>query len=336
MTRLARARDVLERLTLYIAVTQALGVAATRRLLRGGRHPSWPLSYELAMTALRVAATEHHQLATRLAREQVAPLPRALAGRVRVDASEIAGLYADIHTPNGWSERAPTLLYLHGGGYVTCSPRSHRDVVARIADATGARCIAPDYRLAPAHPFPAARDDALACYGALLADGVAPSSLFVGGDSAGGGLALSLLLALRDADQPLPRAALLLSPWVDLTLRADDLTRSGPLDYVAAQRLADNARSYAADVPLDDPGISPVFADLAGLPPLLIQSGEWEMLCPQNQQLATRARAAGVEVLHEVEPGMLHAFTCFAGILPQGVAALTSLGRYVRARTTGD
>ncbi|MET0340464.1 MAG: alpha/beta hydrolase [Polyangiales bacterium] len=324
----ARAAETLDRLRFYGSVVRGLVRAGSRRAVHGGRHPDWPLPYELAMTALRVAAHDHHELATSLARAQVAPLPRSLHGKVRVGTAELAGIAVDIHTPAGWSARRPTLLYLHGGGYVTCSPASHRDVIARIAHVTGMRCIAPDYRLAPAHPFPAALDDALAVY-RLLLDGLAPARPFVAGDSAGGGLALALMLSLRAAGEPLPPAAVLLSPWVDLTLGVDVLHAAGPHDYVAARRLVDNARAYAGESDLANPLISPAHAELTGLPPLLVQTGAWEILCEQNQAFTARARAAGVDVTHEVEPGMLHAFTCFAGISPQGTNALASIGRFL-------
>jgi acetyl esterase/lipase len=200
-----------------------------------------------------------------------------------------------------------------------------------MALASGARCIAPDYRLAPEHPFPAALDDALAVYRALLGAESSPDRLFLGGDSAGGGLALATMLQLRDAGEPLPRAAVLLSPWVDLSLSAEELAGLGPYDYLNAKMLLDAAPKYAGTHPLSHPLVSPLYADLHGLPPLLVQTGEWELFCQQNQRFVDRARSHGVRVQHEIEPGMLHVFPAFARLLPQGRAALRSLGQYVRS-----
>jgi acetyl esterase/lipase len=228
------------------------------------------------------------------------------------------------------------LLYLHGGGYVTCSPATHRELIARLALATGARCVAPDYRLAPEHPFPAALEDALAVHAALLATGVSSHALFIAGDSAGAGLALATLLKLRDQGLALPRAALLLSPWVDLSLDAQALSGHGPLDYLNAKMLTETAPKYAGLASLTDPLVSPIYADLTGLPPLLVQTGAWEVFCEQNARFVAKARAAGVDVRHEIEDGMLHVFPAFAGLLPEGRSALRSLGEYVRACGLGE
>lgn len=320
----------LRRVALYADVTQALGRTAFRRARGARSHESWSLAYELAMTALNVAARRHYPLASALARVQVAPLPRALVGRVAITTGTLAGLPVEIHTPSGFTASGPTLLYLHGGGYVTCSPASHRDVIARIADAARVRCVAPDYRLAPAHPFPAALSDAVASYRALAAE-AAGSPMFVAGDSAGGGLTLALLLRLRAAGDPLPRACVLLSPWVDLSIEAAALRDRAPRDYLEGRRLHENARDYAGAHALDDPLVSPVFADLRGLPPIMLHTGSWELLHEQCERLATRARAAGVAVDHRAEPGMLHAFTCFAGVSPAGRRAIAATGAFLRA-----
>jgi acetyl esterase/lipase len=139
------------------------------------------------------------------------------------------------------------------------------------------------------------------------------------------------MLRLRDAGEPLPRAAVLLSPWVDLTLDAQTLSRDGAHDYLPAEQTASNALGYCGEVPAAHPLISPIYADLHGLPPLLVQTGGWELLREQNLRFVARARAAGVDVSHELSPGMLHAYACFSGVAPQGLRAIASAAEFLRA-----
>jgi monoterpene epsilon-lactone hydrolase len=313
------------------AATRETVAAARRRLRSGASHPSWPWLYEFTAAFMRTAAIEFEQLAIEWARGQISPVPLALKKKLKLQQDELGGLRIDLYRAPTHTGSEPTVLYLHGGGYVTCSPASHRDIIARIAHVADARVVAPYYRLAPEHPYPAALEDALAVYRALLRQGVKPERLFLAGDSAGGGLSLALMCRLRDEGEPLPRAAVLISPWVDLSLTLSAHDGRAPLDFLGPERVIKNAAAYAGTRPLHDPSISPVFADLGGLPPLLVQTGSWELLHEQNERLVARARAAGVDVKHEIEPGMLHAFTCFAGVLPQGRAALASIGEFVRA-----
>jgi acetyl esterase/lipase len=317
----------------HAALAQASARTLGRRFMRGPRHPTWPLPFELAIALMRTTLQRDHERAALAVRKRVSPLSRGVQRSVQVRHEQRAGVAIEVHTPLGFRAGDPTLLYLHGGGYVTCSPASHRDLIARVARASGARCIAPDYRLAPEHPFPAALDDVLAVYRALLHGETEPDRLFLAGDSAGGGLALATMLRVRDEGGPLPRAAVLLSPWVDLSLSAEELAGLGPYDYLNARMLLETAPKYAGAQPLSHPLVSPIHADLRGLPPLLIQTGEWELFCHQNQRFVERARSQGVSVQHEIEPGMLHVFPAFAGLLPQGRAALRSLGQYVRSFT---
>jgi monoterpene epsilon-lactone hydrolase len=180
------------------------------------------------------------------------------------------------------------------------------------------------------HPFPAAIDDALSAYYALLAEGVEASTIFLAGDSAGGGLSVATLLSLRDAGAPLPRGAVLLSPWVDLAGTGETMLTNRVYDYLAGDTVA-TAKLYAKEAGLSHPLVSPVYAELSGLPPLLVQSGDAEILFSENQRLVERARAAGVDVRHEIEPGMVHVFQGFAAVAPQGRAAIASIGRFVRS-----
>jgi len=228
-----------------------------------------------------------------------------------------------------------TVLYLHGGGYVIGSIVTHRCLVAGIAAASGCRALALDYRLAPEHAFPAAVDDATAAYRWLLEQGTVPSRVVIAGDSAGGGLTIATLLALRDAGTPLPAAGVCLSPWVDLEGTGDSLrTRADQDPMVRADGLHSMARMYLAGADPRAPLASPVHADLRGLPPLLIQVGDAETLLDDSTRLAARAKAAGVDVELEVWPEMVHVFQAFAPMLPEGRDAIARIGAYVRARTT--
>ncbi len=308
-----------------------------RRMFFGPKQTTWSLRFE-AVAEIARALMRHGFVAAsggRLAggRGMTAPIPKELRSRLRHEVTTHADLPAEIHTPNGWQPGQPTLLYLHGGGYVTCSPRTHRALVSRIAVATGARCVAVEYRKAPAHPFPAALDDAVRAYRALLASGVAPETLFVGGDSAGGGLTLGTLLRLRGEGDPLPRAAILLSPWVDLEGTGASVQANAEYDYLTSEMLELGASAYLQGADRRDPLVSAVHADLRGLPPLLVQTGGAELFLSENERLVERAREHGVEVVHEIEAGMVHVFQAFMAFAPAVAdAAFDRIGAFVRAR----
>lgn len=224
------------------------------------------------------------------------------------------------------------LLYLHGGGYVIGSPRSHRHLVAAIAGAAGLRALVPEYRLAPEHPFPAALDDAVAAYRWLVGQaGVAPARIVIGGDSAGGGLTISTLLALRDAGDPLPAAAVCLSPWVDLSFSLPSCQPGATADPVLdAQVVRAMAQAYLDRCDARQPLASPLFADLRGLPPLLIQVGGNEALLDDSRALAARASRANVQVTLEVWPDMVHVWQWFAPIFDGAQPAIDRLGEFIR------
>ncbi|HSG56505.1 MAG TPA: alpha/beta hydrolase, partial [Paracoccaceae bacterium] len=219
------------------------------------------------------------------------------------------------------------VLYLHGGGYVIGSARGYRGLAGEVARAAGMDALLVDYRLAPEHPFPAAVDDALAAYRALLADGRSPQSIVIAGDSAGGGLALALLVALREAGDPLPAAALLISPWADLTCSASSIEGKRAEDpSLTPEGLAACAAHYLGERDRAHPLASPALADLSGLPPLLVQVGSIEILLDDALAIAARAGAAATPVTLEVCPGVPHVFHAFHFMLPQGRAALDRAG----------
>lgn len=244
----------------------------------------------------------------------------------------LAGLPAEWLTTPGCSPRH-ALLHLHGGGYVMGSCASHRALTSRIASACGVRAVLPEYRLAPEHPFPAALEDGVAAYRALLEEGLAPSDIVVVGDSAGGGLALTTLVAARDAGLPLPAGAVLISPFTDLTGSGESLKTRAGLDPWLSPRLLDPVIArYVGDLDRSDPRVSPLFADLGGLPPMLVQVGDHEILLSDSTRLAERARAAGVEVDLEVWPDVWHVWHLFAPALPEANEALAKIGAFVRSR----
>ena len=233
------------------------------------------------------------------------------------------------------SKRAPQLsanaiLFLHGGAYIIGSPASHRSITGRLAKLTGATVFVPDYRLAPEHPFPAALDDALACYGELVATGYAPERIAVAGDSAGGGLALSLCLQLRAEGLAQPACLALISPWADLTLTSLAPIASDAL--LRASWLAQGAAAYLAGRAAEEPLVSPLFANLAGLPPTLIQSASDEILREDSRRLAAALDAAGVWVSLREFPLMWHDFQLYAGVVPEATQAVREITQFVAPR----
>ncbi len=228
------------------------------------------------------------------------------------------------------------LLFLHGGGYMAGSLASHRHVVAEAGREAGTRTLALAYRLAPEHPFPAAVDDALAGYRYLLDGGTAPEHIVLAGESAGGGLALATVLSLREAGLPLPRCLWLSSPWVDLALTGGTLTDKAAVDPLLSQAyLSDLAAAYLAGSDPRAPLVSPIHADLAGLPPLLIQVGSAEVLLDDAVRLASRAGAADCAVSLQIWPHMIHAWHLFYPEVDEGRAALRQAGSFIRSQLRG-
>ncbi len=230
---------------------------------------------------------------------------------------------------------AGTIGYLHGGGHVAGSPASHRSLAARLALATGRDVVVVDHRLAPEHPHPAGVEDATAVVDALLADGHDPARLVLAGDSAGGGLVVSTLLALAAAGSPRPAAAVLLSPWLDLTLAGPSTTTvDDPL--LRRDVLVAGAALHAAGADLDSPSLSPVFAtdeQLGTLPPLLVVTGTGDMLIDDSRAFAARARAAGATVDLVVEDDLIHVWPLFPH-LPETTATLAGIARWLDRRLT--
>ena len=226
-----------------------------------------------------------------------------------------------------------TIVYYHGGGYAIGGIEAHHGLCSNLARACRARVLNVGYRLAPEHPHPAAVDDAVTAYRFAVAQGCDPAKLAVGGDSAGGGLTLAALLALRDAGDPLPAAGLCLSPWVDLTLSDPGIDQIEARDPMLGREILEMfASAYMGKADRKDPSASPLFGKLEGLPPLLIQVGTAEVLLGEGQEIAKRAKAAGVDVTLEVWDDMIHVWQTFADMLPEGREAIADIGKYVEGR----
>jgi acetyl esterase/lipase len=248
---------------------------------------------------------------------------------VSIRTAAYGGVQGDLVVPDG-ATGEPRIIYAHGGAYVLGSPATHRNVTAAIALRTGHPVFAIDYRLAPEHPAPCARDDALAAYRELAA---APPGIALAGDSAGGGIAVACAQAALAEALPAPAALGLVTPWVDLTLSGESYrTNDGPDAMLGMATVERGVRGYAATLGPADPVCSPLFGDLTGLPPMLIQTGSRDMLRSDAESLAERATAAGAEVRLEVAQGLWHDYHLHAGMLREADEAVARLGSFLAAR----
>ncbi len=303
------------------------------RWSRGPLRPGWSFMFEGTVAYLRrdsddTAAWPYPQLRADM---NARPYPKDFARRVALRDETLGGVTAVSFAPREVRRRG-VVLFFHGGSYLFGSARTtHAEAIARLAVESGTRVVAPEYRLAPEHPFPAQRDDALAAFDALVAGGVAAEDVVLAGDSAGGNLALVLAMALRDRGGPQPRALVLMSPWADLTMPGASYKTNADCDYGTRAVLDRQARAFAGDVPLDDPRVSPAYGRLDGLPPTLIEGGDAEILHDDIVALADRMKRAGVDVTLYVAPGMPHNAAVFAAFHPSAAAAAKELARFVEA-----
>jgi acetyl esterase/lipase len=269
----------------------------------------------------------------RLLKELLTAQP--LTAEVTVTEGELGGVPTAEITVDEIEPRH-VVLYFHGGVYVMGDAFLAADLASQVGRRTQAKVISVDYRLAPEHPYPAAVDDALAAYEALLGNGIAPSDIVFAGESAGGGLAVATLVNARDHGLPLPAAAFVMSPYADLTLAGTTMETRRDVDPLlnpeALQaRVADYTSGHDAALPL----ISPVFADLSGLPPLLIQAGSHEVLLDDAVRLARQAAVADVEVTLDITPGVPHVFQSYHPILDEAAAALDRAGQFLSVQLAG-
>ncbi|MGE3647467.1 MAG: alpha/beta hydrolase [Reyranellaceae bacterium] len=255
------------------------------------------------------------------------PLPSDIA---REDVT-LGGVPAERLTPQT-ARTDQALIYLHGGGYGTGSPRSHRHLAGDIAKRAGIVALVPEYRLAPENPFPAAVDDALAVYRDAHRQ-FSPQCIAIAGDSAGGGLCVAVLLAARDAGLPMPAAAICISPWTDMTASGASFAERASVDpLVTMDGLSRWRQCYIGDGDRRHPLVSPAHADLNGLPPLLIQVGGDEILLDDARMLADKARAAKVETRLEVWPAMIHVWHWYFPMLDEGERANAAIAQFMRDR----
>ena len=266
--------------------------------------------------------------------EMIASIP--LPADVSVTPGELGGVpVLTVETPG--NDPSSVLLYFHGGAYAIGSAADGAGLAADVARRVGARAVCVEYRLAPEHPFPAAVDDAVAAYRALLDEGVPSSRIAFVGESAGGGLVVAALVAVKDAGLPRPASAAVFSPWADLTLSGGSLVGKAAVDpSLTAAGLRIRARDYLGTTDPAVPLASPVFADLTGLPPLLIQVGSHEILLDDATRLAARAAEHDVWVELQVWPQVPHVFQSFAAVLDEADAALDAAAAFTRAQWTAD
>jgi acetyl esterase/lipase len=285
----------------------------------------------LRQSAFAVDATvdeQRHQL-------RAAIEAQPLQADVTVTTADLGGIPTADITVDGIEARH-TVLYFHGGVYVISDAFLAAGLASEVARRTQAKVISVDYRLAPEHPYPAAVDDALAAYEALLEGGTDPSDIAFTGESAGGGLAVATMVNARDHGLALPAAAYVMSPYVDLTLSGPSMATKGELDPLLSQellepRVADYVQGQDAALSL----ISPLFADLSGLPPLIIQAGSHEVLLDDAVRLAGEAASADIEVTLEITPEVPHVFQAYAAMLDEAAAALDRAGQFLSAHLAG-
>ncbi len=245
------------------------------------------------------------------------------------------GVTAEWITADGASD-SRVVLYFHGGGYIIGSPRTHRPMLAHLSRDSGARVLSLDYRLAPEHPFPAPVEDAVASYRWLLQEGFDPARIALGGDSAGGGLTVAALVQIRYLGLPVPAAGVCVSPWVDMEGLGESMeTRAEADPMIVREGLLLSAKTYLGGADPRAPLAAPLYADLRGLPPLLIQVGDAEVLLDDSTRLAGVAREAGVKVQMDVWDDMIHVWPLFAPILPEGKQAIAQAGEFIKKHTGG-
>ncbi|MEL6347735.1 MAG: alpha/beta hydrolase [Myxococcota bacterium] len=318
-----------------LQAAQTLARLGLRRARRGPLDATWGWREELLIGLLRArfASARHDSIDRVRFRMESLRMP---SPKLATWEEQMCGpIPAVLATPP--SQAGSAILYLHGGGYSFGSYHSHRALIERLAFSAHSVVLAINYRLAPEHPCPAAIEDAVFAYRWLVAQGYAPDQIVLAGDSAGGALAMSALMALRDAGDPMPAGGIGLSPWLDLTASSPSHDQNFQTDYVAAGgNLMDYARQYAGDLPLDDPRVSPIFGDLHGLPPLLLHAGEAEVMRDEIVRFGHNAEASGVDVRLQVWPAQVHVWHVFSGLLRSSTLALNVVAQFVHEVTAPE
>jgi monoterpene epsilon-lactone hydrolase len=306
------------------AFIRALGSVAWRRARAGAKRPSWTFGFEVLVEALRLHMRWMAGLPTAALRRAAEQLKGRVAKGISVSHEQIGGVPVTWFTPNEPGDRV--LLYLHGGGHVFGSASQDATMASELARVAKMRVAAPDFRLAPEAPYPADVEDVSGVYEHLRQTG---HEVALAGLSSGGGLALAVLVHLREAGKPLPLRAVLLSPMVDSTGTSASWSTNASVDWGLPEAVLRWAKMYAAGRDTSDLGISPVNARLDGLPPLLVVAGDAEVLRDDGVRLAERGRAAGVDVTLHVEPDMVHAFMAFGRNDPPTSRTLDVIARFL-------
>lgn len=314
----------------------ALAGTTVARLRRGPLRPSWSLLFETSIAFLRDTgrlAGGRPPLEQRAVWDALRPPPSPVLKKVRRTPVDAGGVRAEWFTPvDGHGEAV--VLFMHGGSFMYGSLTSHAEMITRIALAARARVLALDYRLVPEATFPAPIDDVLAAYRWLRTEGVSTSKIVLAGDSAGGNLAITALLAMRERGEPLPAGSIPICPWVDPPRTGGSLDENERFDWGFAGDFPKWCAFYAGDADPRQPLIAPVHADLAGLPPLCVLWGECEMIRDQVTEFVARAKAAGVDVTAHEHPDMVHNWITLHDFTPEAPRAYQAMGAFV-ARVTG-
>ncbi len=296
-------------------------LATIRRLVLGPTLPSWTWATEWTVAFMRAvldvgARRPDNPVAFRLGLVARTPILPPTRSRISVRSVRIGGVRADRFTLHDDPRPGRVLLYFHGGGYAFGNPGTHRDFIAKLVDATGWAAVAPRYRLAPRFRYPAAVDDAETVYRALLDRGIQPHDIVLAGDSAGGGLAAALIVRLRDRGLPTPGGAILFSPYLDLEHSSYTIRTNAATDYLPLSEMTKPNDWYADPDQLRLPEVSPIHADLAGFPPMLVFAGGAEMILGDSLRFAEHAARDGVDLELVIEPEMMHVWPIIASHEP--------------------
>ncbi|MCB9599133.1 MAG: alpha/beta hydrolase [Sandaracinus sp.] len=320
-----------------------------RRLRRGPRRPGWSFRYEAMVELLRIqfgvdagprrarggnGGMKLDRMRKSMDAVGARELQRDRIVREKLELGGVPGVRV-LPKRHGTTEPLPThgtVLYLHGGGYVLGSTRSHLGLLGTLAHTAHTEVFAIDYRLAPEHPCPAGLEDAVAAYAALIRERD-PKHVVIAGDSAGGGLTAATLCAIRDAGLPLPAGGVLISPWLDLTHASP--AKSTRYDFIFPEQSEPARLAYGASLGVEDPRVSPVNAELHGLPPLLVLAGEVEAIVEDSVRFVERVRAAGGSVEWVLQPDEIHVYPMFADLSARAQSGMGTIARFIRKRTGG-
>jgi epsilon-lactone hydrolase len=326
--------SIIHLVAMWFAAVVAVITATFRRMLLGPTLRSWTWRTEWTVASVRAiisVAARHRDdpVVIRFGMRVHTLVPLGLRRRIDVRRVRVGDVEADRYLPADVFQPARTMLYFHGGGYVFGNPGTHRQFVSRLVDASHAGAVAPRYRLAPHHRYPAAVDDALAAYQALLGANIEPWTITVAGDSAGGGLAIALLIRLRSLDLPMPGGAMLFSPYLDLGHNGYSIRANARTDYLPLHEMSKPNDWYCDLAQIIEPEVSPVHADLTGMPPMLVFAGGAEMLLSDAQRLVENAARAGVPVEFVVEPEMMHVWPAMVEWEPAAHRALATASAWI-------